>query len=160
VPGRAQRVDCGQPFVVLNDFAHTPDALERMLHAARELTTGKLHILFGCGGDRDRGKRPEMGRIAAALADRITVTSDNPRTENPGDILDQIVAPIGTHDGLLVEVDRTAAIAAAIGIQKAGDTLIVAGKGHERYQIIGTTKHSYDDAEVLRNELRRSGYGQ
>lgn len=160
VPGRAERVDCGQPFVVLNDFAHTPDALERMLHAARELTTGKLHILFGCGGDRDRGKRPEMGRIAAALADRITVTSDNPRTENPGDILDQIVAPIGPHDSLFVEVDRTAAIAAAIGIQKAGDTLIVAGKGHERYQIIGTTKHSYDDAEVLRNELRRSGYGR
>lgn len=160
VPGRAERVDCGQPFVVLNDFAHTPDALERMLRAARELTPGRLHILFGCGGDRDSGKRPEMGRIAGALADRVTVTSDNPRTENPQTILDQIVAPLGARADLSVEVDRTAAIAAAVSVQEAGDTLIIAGKGHERYQIIGTTKHNYDDAEVVRSELMRSGYGQ
>ena len=101
-----------------------------------------------------------MGRIAGALADRVTVTSDNPRTENPQTILDQIVAPLGARADLSVEVDRTAAIAAAVSVQEAGDTLIIAGKGHERYQIIGTTKHNYDDAEVVRSELMRSGYGQ
>ena len=159
VPGRAQRIDCGQPFVVLNDFAHTPDALAHILSAARELTRGKLHVVFGCGGDRDPGKRPEMGRAAAEIADRLTVTSDNPRTEDPQAIIDQITAPLAGSAKLSVVADRTEAIRSALTAVAAGDTLVVAGKGHERYQIIGTTKHGYDDAEVLRQELQRLGYG-
>jgi UDP-N-acetylmuramoyl-L-alanyl-D-glutamate--2,6-diaminopimelate ligase len=159
VPGRAERIDVGQPFVVLNDFAHTPDALVSILSAARELTSGALHVVFGCGGDRDPGKRPQMGRVAAERADRLTVTSDNPRTEDPLRIIEQIVAPLGSLAGLTVEPDRTLAIRSALSLQRPGDTLVVAGKGHERYQIIGTTKHRFDDAEVLREELRHLGYG-
>jgi UDP-N-acetylmuramoyl-L-alanyl-D-glutamate--2,6-diaminopimelate ligase len=159
VPGRAERIECGQPFLVLNDFAHTPDALAHILSAARELTRGELHVVFGCGGDRDPGKRPEMGRAAAAIADRLTVTSDNPRTEDPQAIIDQITAPLAGSNAFSVAVDRTEAIRSALAAVKAGDTLVVAGKGHERYQIIGTSKHRYDDAEVLRQELRRLGHG-
>jgi UDP-N-acetylmuramoyl-L-alanyl-D-glutamate--2,6-diaminopimelate ligase len=116
-------------------------------------------VVFGCGGDRDPGKRPEMGRVAAERADRMTVTSDNPRTEDPARIIAQIVAPLGGSATLSVEPDRTQAIRAALSVQQPGDTLVVAGKGHERYQIIGTTRHRFDDAEVLRKGLRRLGYG-
>jgi UDP-N-acetylmuramoyl-L-alanyl-D-glutamate--2,6-diaminopimelate ligase len=158
VPGRAERIACGQPFVVLNDFAHTPDALARILSAARELTTGTLSVVFGCGGDRDPGKRPQMGSVALDLADDITVTSDNPRTEDPNDIIAEIVGGRSHDSRLTIEPDRTAAIASALGRQQAGDTLVVAGKGHERDQIIGTTRHAFDDAAVIRSELSRLGY--
>jgi UDP-N-acetylmuramoyl-L-alanyl-D-glutamate--2,6-diaminopimelate ligase len=158
VPGRAERIDCGQPFVVINDFAHTPDALARILAAARELTPGALHVVFGCGGDRDPGKRPQMGNVARSSADRVTVTSDNPRTEEPDAIIAQIVAGMPDTTNVEVEPDRTSAIRAALAVQRRGDTLVVAGKGHERYQIIGTTRHRYDDADVLRKELSRLGY--
>jgi UDP-N-acetylmuramoyl-L-alanyl-D-glutamate--2,6-diaminopimelate ligase len=158
VPGRAERIDCGQPFVVINDFAHTPDALARILAAARELTPGALHVVFGCGGDRDPGKRPQMGDVARSGADRVTVTSDNPRTEQPDAIIAQIMAGMPDTTNVEVEPDRTSAIRAALAVQRQGDTLVVAGKGHERYQIIGTTRHRYDDADVLRQELSRLGY--
>jgi UDP-N-acetylmuramoyl-L-alanyl-D-glutamate--2,6-diaminopimelate ligase len=158
VPGRAERVDCGQPFVTLNDFAHTPDALARVLAAARELTAGKLHVVFGCGGDRDPGKRPQMGLTAVAGADRVIVTSDNPRTEDPDKIIEQVVAPVKDSPKLTVEKNREAAIRFALeGMDKA-DTLVVAGKGHERYQIVGSEKRRFDDAEVIRTELHRMGY--
>jgi UDP-N-acetylmuramoyl-L-alanyl-D-glutamate--2,6-diaminopimelate ligase len=159
VPGRAERIDCGQPFVVLNDFAHTPDALAHVLDAARQLTAGQLHVVFGCGGDRDPGKRPVMGQVAYDRADRLTITSDNPRTEDPQSIIDQITEPLGRDAKISVQPDRTQAIRTALAQQEAGDTLIVAGKGHERYQIIGETRHRFDDAEVLRRELSRLGYG-
>jgi len=158
VPGRAERLDSGQPFVVLNDFAHTPDALARILAAARELTSGKLRVVFGCGGDRDPGKRPEMGRIASEIADEVFVTSDNPRTEKPDQIIAQIIAPLGDAQTVTVEPDREQAIAAALAVMAAGDTLVVAGKGHERYQIVGTEKRRFDDAEVIRGALKRMGY--
>jgi UDP-N-acetylmuramoyl-L-alanyl-D-glutamate--2,6-diaminopimelate ligase len=159
VTGRAERIDCGQPFTVLNDFAHTPDALQHILAAARELTGGSLHVVFGCGGDRDPGKRPQMGQVAFESADRVTVTSDNPRTEDPQKILDEITAPLNHRTGLTVQIDRTKAILTALAQQRSGDTLVVAGKGHERYQIIGTTRHVFDDADVIRRELLRLGYG-
>lgn len=158
VPGRAERIDGGQPFVVLNDFAHTPDALARILAAARELTSGSLSVVFGCGGDRDPGKRPLMGQAAVAGADFVMVTSDNPRTEDPMSIIDQILAGINRTEHVEVEPDRTQAISRTIGRQRKGDTLVVAGKGHERYQIIGTTKHRYDDADVIRRELAALGH--
>ncbi len=158
VPGRAERIDCGQPFVVLNDFAHTPDALSRILAASKELTAGSLHVVFGCGGDRDPGKRPIMGQVAQSGADFVTITSDNPRTEDPGKIIEQILAGVSKRDRVDVEPDRTTAIGKALGRLQKGDTLVVAGKGHERYQIIGTTKHRFDDADVIRKELSRLGY--
>jgi len=145
--------------VVLNDFAHTPDALAHVLDAARQLTTGRLHVVFGCGGDRDQGKRPVMGRVAYDRADRLTITSDNPRTEDPQSIIDQIMEPLDRDAMISVQPDRTQAIRTALAQQEAGDTLIVAGKGHERYQIIGQTRHRFDDAEVLRRELSHLGYG-
>jgi len=160
VPGRAQRVDCGQPFTVLNDFAHTPDALLRILTAARELTAGQLHVVFGCGGDRDPGKRPMMGAVAAEHADVVTVTSDNPRTESPEKIIDDILVALAARKHVQVEPDRALAIRAALGKLKATDTLVVAGKGHEQYQIVGTEKKSFDDAQVLRAELNRLGFSR
>jgi len=160
VPGRAQRVDCGQPFVVLNDFAHTPDALLRILTAARELTRGKLHVVFGCGGDRDPGKRPMMGAVASEHADAITVTSDNPRTEAPEKIIADIVGGLRRREHVRVEADRELAIRAALARVEPGDTLVVAGKGHERYQIVGTEKRRFDDATVLEAELNRMGFSR
>jgi UDP-N-acetylmuramoyl-L-alanyl-D-glutamate--2,6-diaminopimelate ligase len=147
VPGRMERLSTS-PCVVLRDYAHTPDALERVLETLRPLTPGRLLVLFGCGGDRDRGKRPIMGRIAAEHADLAFVSSDNPRTEDPERIIDDIVAGMG-GTGYVRIVDRRQAIAAAIGEARAGDTLLLAGKGHETYQVIGTLKHSFDEREIV-----------
>lgn len=151
VPGRMERLAV-EPCVVLRDYAHTPDALERVLETLRPLTAGRLIVLFGCGGDRDRGKRPEMGRIVARLADLAWVTSDNPRTEDPERILDDILAGM---DGAPVRrlVDRRAAIAGALADAGAGDTLVLAGKGHETYQIVGTTKHPFDEKVIVEELL-------
>ena len=121
---------------VFVDYAHTPDALEHALAALRETVTGKLAVVFGCGGDRDRGKRSEMGATAAKLADRLYVTSDNPRGENPQAIVDEIVAGIGSR-GHVVEFDRRRAIERAVAEARPGDAVLVAGKGHETYQIVG-----------------------
>lgn len=154
-PGRLQSIRCGQSFAVLVDYAHTDDAMRNVLTALRPLTTGKLRIVFGCGGDRDRTKRPRMARVAEELADRIYITSDNPRTEEPGDILNEIVAGLGSQEKLVMaEQDRRATIEQALADSEPGDVVLVAGKGHEDYQIIGSTKHHFDDVEECERVLR------
>jgi UDP-N-acetylmuramoyl-L-alanyl-D-glutamate--2,6-diaminopimelate ligase len=152
VPGRMELLS-EQPCAVLRDYAHTPDALERALKTLRPLTRGRLIVLFGCGGDRDRGKRPIMGRIASELSDLAVVTSDNPRTEDPEGILDDIVAGMGSDGQRLRINDRRLAIATALDTAHAGDTLLLAGKGHETYQIIGTAKHPFDERAIVREAL-------
>jgi UDP-N-acetylmuramoyl-L-alanyl-D-glutamate--2,6-diaminopimelate ligase len=149
-PGRLQPVRCGQPFAVLVDYAHTDDALENVLTALRPLTRGKLRVLFGCGGDRDRTKRPRMARTAEKLADVIYVTSDNPRTEDPAGIIDEIVAGLTRSRPATVELDRRKAIERVLGDARVGDVVLLAGKGHENYQIVGTEKRHFDDAEEAR----------
>jgi UDP-N-acetylmuramoyl-L-alanyl-D-glutamate--2,6-diaminopimelate ligase len=146
VAGRLERISSAPP--VLRDYAHTPDALERALASVRPFTPGKVIVVFGAGGDRDRGKRPEMGRVAAALADVCVVTSDNPRTEDPERILDDIVAGMPAAGFLRVE-DRRAAIARAIALATPGDLVLLAGKGHETYQIRGTTSFPFDEAAIV-----------
>jgi UDP-N-acetylmuramoyl-L-alanyl-D-glutamate--2,6-diaminopimelate ligase len=153
VPGRFEPVDEGQAFAVLVDYAHTPDSLENVLQAARGLTAGQLHCVFGCGGDRDRGKRPLMGEIARRLADRVIVTSDNPRSEEPEAIIREILA--GSGEDLAWDVDRRAAITAAIGAAQPGDVVVIAGKGHEQGQeFAGGRKVPFDDVAVARDALR------
>jgi UDP-N-acetylmuramoyl-L-alanyl-D-glutamate--2,6-diaminopimelate ligase len=155
VPGRFESVDEGQPFTVLVDYSHKPGALEAVLRTARELTTERLICVFGCGGDRDRGKRPQMGRIAAALADVAIVTSDNPRSEDPRAIIEEILA--GTESELEVEPDRREAIARAIETAGPGDVVVIAGKGHEQGQQFRDRTVPFDDREVAREALRRLG---
>jgi UDP-N-acetylmuramoyl-L-alanyl-D-glutamate--2,6-diaminopimelate ligase len=152
VAGRMERLD-GDGVAVVVDYAHTPDALESALCALRETTRGSLAVVFGCGGDRDRGKRPEMGAVAARLADRIYVTSDNPRSEDPQSIVDAIVKGIGDR-GHFVELDRRCAIERAIADASAADVVLIAGKGHENYQIVGDRILPFDDATVAREALR------
>jgi UDP-N-acetylmuramoyl-L-alanyl-D-glutamate--2,6-diaminopimelate ligase len=162
VPGRFERVDShGHPLAVVVDYAHTPDALGRALQALRTLAAARLIVVFGCGGDRDRKKRPLMGQVAARGADVVVVTSDNPRTEVPESIVDQIVAGVAREPidrvaltalgnvgkGYAVEIDRRTAIAAAIRAARSGDIVLVAGKGHEDYQILGKEKTHFDDRE-------------
>jgi UDP-N-acetylmuramoyl-L-alanyl-D-glutamate--2,6-diaminopimelate ligase len=158
VPGRFEPVDEGQPFGVLVDYAHTPDALENVLRAARPLAGGnRVLCVFGCGGDRDRAKRPLMGEIAARLADVVVVTSDNPRSEDPRAILDEIVTGIERED-ILVEEDRAVAIATAIGQARAGDIVVIAGKGHEQGQEFRDgVKVPFDDVAVARTALQGVG---
>ena len=155
VPGRMEHIGGGDIDVVV-DYSHTPDSLEHALHALRETTTHTLSVVFGCGGDRDRGKRPEMGRVAAQLADRIYVTSDNPRTEDPQAIVDEIVAGTGTHERS-VDLDRRSAILRAVNDAQPGDVVLIAGKGHETYQIIGDRVLPFDDAAVVREALAARG---
>jgi UDP-N-acetylmuramoyl-L-alanyl-D-glutamate--2,6-diaminopimelate ligase len=153
VPGRLERVDCGQPFQVYVDFAHTDDALRRAISAVRTVTAGKVIIVFGAGGDRDKVKRPLMGR-AAALADEAIITSDNPRSEDPYHIVDQILSGFsGMGLEPTVLIDRKEAIQAAIRRAQPGDAVIVAGKGHEREQILGDRRIPFDDAAVCREAL-------
>ncbi|HET9105282.1 MAG TPA: UDP-N-acetylmuramoyl-L-alanyl-D-glutamate--2,6-diaminopimelate ligase [Solirubrobacteraceae bacterium] len=153
VPGRFETVDAGQTFAVVVDYAHTPDSLDNVLRAARDLTEGSLHVVFGCGGDRDRGKRPQMGEIAARLADHVIVTSDNPRSEDPEAIIAEILTGIsGTVDH---EVDRKTAIARALRSAEAGDVVVIAGKGHEQGQEFEHgRKLPFDDVTVARDILR------
>ena len=159
VPGRFEPIDEGQGFAVLVDYAHTPDSIENVLRAARRLTEGKLISVFGAGGDRDKAKRPLMGRAGGVLSDRAVVTSDNPRSEDPEAIVAEVAA--GACEGeaeLIVEVDRHAAIALALGRAKPGDTVVIAGKGHEQGQEFeGGRKVPFDDREVAREELRKLG---
>jgi UDP-N-acetylmuramoyl-L-alanyl-D-glutamate--2,6-diaminopimelate ligase len=153
VPGRFQPVDEGQDFLVLVDYAHTPDSLENVLRAARELTHNRVHVVFGAGGDRDRGKRPLMGEIARRLADRVIVTSDNPRSEDPEAIVDAILA--GAGPDVEHNVDRRDAIEQAIAGAGRGDVVVIAGKGHEQGQEFeGGRKLPFDDATVAREALR------
>jgi UDP-N-acetylmuramoyl-L-alanyl-D-glutamate--2,6-diaminopimelate ligase len=159
VPGRMERVDAGQPFAVIVDYAHTPDALERVLGAARAATAGRLIAVFGCGGDRDRKKRPMMGRLATRIADRTWITSDNPRSEAPDDIVAEIAAGAREGGGRFdIEVDRRAAIEAALGAAGPGDTVVIAGKGHEPYQILRDRTIHFDDREEAARVLGALGY--
>jgi UDP-N-acetylmuramoyl-L-alanyl-D-glutamate--2,6-diaminopimelate ligase len=151
VPGRFDRVDEGQPFTVLVDYAHTPGALESMLESARGLTRGKVICVFGAGGDRDRAKRPQMGRVVTELADVALVTSDNPRSEDPAAIAAEIVAGLEVE----VELDRRVAIERALELARDGDVVVIAGKGHEQGQEIAGRKLPFDDHEVAREALRR-----
>jgi UDP-N-acetylmuramoyl-L-alanyl-D-glutamate--2,6-diaminopimelate ligase len=139
---------------VLVDYAHTPDGLASALGACRPFTNGRLICVFGCGGDRDRSKRPQMGAIAAQLADRVVVTSDNPRTEDPQRILEDVLAGIPAGTSLQVEADRASAIATAIAEAAPSDLVLIAGKGHEDYQILGTTKIHFDDREEASRALQ------
>jgi UDP-N-acetylmuramoyl-L-alanyl-D-glutamate--2,6-diaminopimelate ligase len=156
-PGRLQAVRLGQPFAVLVDYAHTDDALENVLTALRPLTRGKLRVLFGCGGDRDRTKRPRMARTAEKLADALYVTSDNPRTEDPQSILEEVVAGLSqiARHRATVEIDRRTAIERILGDAGPGDVVLIAGKGHENYQIIGTEKRHFDDVEEATRAIQR-----
>jgi UDP-N-acetylmuramoyl-L-alanyl-D-glutamate--2,6-diaminopimelate ligase len=160
-PGRLERVADPRGVTVLVDYAHTPDALANVLDALRPITEGRLIVVFGCGGDRDAGKRPLMGRAAAEGADLVVVTSDNPRTEDPAAIVEAIVPGVRAGgklerttlegddaDGFVVEIDRERAIGIALRAARTGDTVLLAGKGHEDYQIVGTTKRHFDDREV------------
>jgi UDP-N-acetylmuramoyl-L-alanyl-D-glutamate--2,6-diaminopimelate ligase len=153
VPGRLEPVEEGQGFAVLVDYAHTPDSLENVLRAARELTAGRLHVVFGAGGDRDRDKRPLMGAAAVQNADRVIVTSDNPRSEDPAAIIEQILA--GSGDDVEHEVDRRKAIGLAIDTAADGDVVVIAGKGHEQGQEFEDgRKEPFDDVTVAREALR------
>ena len=159
VPGRFEPVIAGQPFRVIVDYAHTDDALEKVLRSARDLTSRRLIVVFGCGGERDRTKRPLMGKIAARDSDYAFVTSDNPRGEDPMAIIHEI------EDGMRgaeyrVIVDRREAIRAALADAKEGDTVVIAGKGHEAYQTIGTTSYPFDDRVVARELLHELNAGR
>jgi len=154
VPGRLQPVEEDQGFAVLVDYAHKPGALESVLDAARDLTRGRVIVVFGAGGDRDRGKRPIMGEVAGRLADEVVITSDNPRSEDPDAIVAEIVAGVGRED-VRVEPDRRAAIELAVSLARDGDVLLVAGKGHEQGQeLAGGRKVPFDDVAVAREALR------
>jgi len=173
VPGRLEKVANDRGITILVDYAHSPDALEKVLGAVRPLAQGKLISVFGCGGDRDRGKRPLMGEIAARLSDFVVLTSDNPRTEEPLAILDEVEAGVKKTPlkrlalsefgrrlrspepacGYILEADRRKAIGIAIGAASAGDLVLIAGKGHEDYQILGANKIHFDDREVAREAV-------
>jgi len=176
VPGRLEKIANPRGAAVLVDYAHSPDALEKVLQVVRQLTGGKLITVFGCGGDRDRGKRPLMGEIAARLSDVAVLTSDNPRTEEPTAILadieagvrqvgiakldgSQLAAGASARRGYYVEADRRAAIHLAIALASAGDAVLIAGKGHEDYQILGMTKIHFDDREVAREAIAARANG-
>src|SRR2546429_4647411 len=157
VAGRFEQVRAGQPFLVVVDYAHTPDALERVLTTARKITSGRLGVVFGCGGDPDRTKRPIMGEIAARLADRAWITSDNPRSEDPDAIIAEIAAGVARvwreRERYARLADRHAAIGSALAWARPRDPLVIAGKGHETYQIVGTDVLPFDDREVARRLL-------
>jgi len=155
VPGRFESIDEGQPFDVIVDYAHKPLALESVLRAARELANGRVICVFGCGGDRDRDKRPQMGRIAAELADVVIVTNDNPRSEDPQSIIDAIVA--GAGDAAEVEQDRAAAITRAVELAGPGDVVVIAGKGAEQGQEFANRTVPFDDRDAAREALRTLG---
>ncbi|MGI9033115.1 MAG: UDP-N-acetylmuramoyl-L-alanyl-D-glutamate--2,6-diaminopimelate ligase [Acidimicrobiales bacterium] len=158
VPGRFQKVDSGQPFTIVVDYAHSPDSLEQALLAARRGAAadgGRVVVVFGCGGDRDRAKRPVMGEVASRLADVAILTSDNPRSEDPAEIITQVRAGVTRPEVLVVEPDRRKAIATALSSARAGDIVVVAGKGHEATQVWGDTVVPFDDAAVIRAELER-----
>ena len=161
VPGRFERVSSGQDFTVVVDYAHTEDALLRLLTAAQALKTGRIITVFGCGGDRDRGKRPKMGRAAVEYSDVVVLTSDNPRTEDPMAILREVEAGVRdalerrSHVQYHLVPDRREAIVAAIREAHRGDMVLIAGKGHEDYQIIGTKKFHFDDREVAREAIQQ-----
>jgi UDP-N-acetylmuramoyl-L-alanyl-D-glutamate--2,6-diaminopimelate ligase len=156
VPGRMERILAGQDFNIWIDYGHTPHAFERLLKTARRLTKGRLFFLFGCGGDRDQGKRPLMGKVASQYADLIFLTEDNPRSEDPRAIIQQIIHGMEDKGKVQVVVDRKEGIRKALEIARSGDTLVLAGKGHEDYQIIGDEKIHFSDKETVLELLNAS----
>ena len=155
VPGRMERVDEGQDYLVIVDYAHSPASLENLLETARQLPHQKIITVFGCGGDRDRAKRPVMGEIAARLSDVVIATSDNPRSEDPDAILREIEPGLRQGSGnYRIEPDRRAAIHEAINMAGTDDIVIIAGKGHEAYQLVSGRKSDFDDREVAREMIR------
>jgi UDP-N-acetylmuramoyl-L-alanyl-D-glutamate--2,6-diaminopimelate ligase len=160
IPGRMEVVPSGLPFAAVIDYAHTPAGLDGALSAARELAgPARVICLFGCGGDRDRGKRPEMGAVAARRADAVVLTSDNPRSEDPMVIIDQIRSGIGVATELVVEPDRAEAIRVAVTRARPGDVVVVAGKGHETTQVIGGRELPFDDRDELARALAERSAG-
>jgi UDP-N-acetylmuramoyl-L-alanyl-D-glutamate--2,6-diaminopimelate ligase len=160
VPGRFERIDEGQPFLVVVDYAHTDDALKNVLRTARELTRERLIVLFGCGGERDRTKRPRMGEAAGTLADFVVLTSDNPRSEDPLLIMaDALVGLQRTGTPYIAEIDRAVAVRKALEEAREGDVVVLAGKGHETYQILKEGKVDFDDRDLARKVLAQMGYG-
>lgn len=158
VPGRFEQVEVGQPFLAAVDYAHTPDGLEQLLLAGRELVSdGRLIVVFGAGGDRDRTKRGPMGEVAGRLADVVIITTDNPRHEDPAAIIDDVQEGIVTSPVVMIEPDRAAAIRSGASLARAGDVLLIAGKGHETTQTVGDTVTHFDDREVLRDALLALG---
>ena len=158
VPGRLQAVRMGQPFGVYVDYAHTPDALEKLLTSLREFQPKNLRIVFGCGGDRDKTKRPIMGTVASKQADVVYVTSDNPRSEKPGEIIKDILRGITDKKRCIVIEDRAQAIKTALGQATDGDIVVIAGKGHEDYQIIGSVRKYFSDFDAAGSALSKLGY--
>ncbi|MEW6108673.1 MAG: UDP-N-acetylmuramoyl-L-alanyl-D-glutamate--2,6-diaminopimelate ligase [Nitrospirota bacterium] len=154
IRGRFEKVDMGQKFLAVIDYAHTEDALERLIFTARGLTKGKIITVFGCGGDRDRGKRPKMGAVATRLSDFVIITSDNPRSEEPGEIIKEIEAG-AVRRNYLVEPDRRDAVKRSVVMASEGDIVIIAGKGHETYQDIGGKRFKFSDREVLAEAIRQ-----
>ena len=161
VPGRFERVDEGQPFLLVVDYAHTDDALRNVISVARGLSPKRVITLFGCGGDRDRAKRPLMGAAAAEASNFVVLTSDNPRSEDPIAIMNDALVGLRRFDTPhLLEPDREKAIGAALRQAKPGDIIILAGKGHEPYQVLKDRTISFDDREVARKILKKLGYGK
>jgi UDP-N-acetylmuramoyl-L-alanyl-D-glutamate--2,6-diaminopimelate ligase len=162
VPGRMERVEAGQPFVVLADYAHTDDALKNLLQTLRDLQPRRVITVFGCGGDRDRSKRPLMGAVAARLSDVLFLTSDNPRTEDPAAITRDVEAGIKPELGLAKEyhcvLERREALKAALQMAQAGDVVVAAGKGHEREQLLGPVRRPFHDPTVLKELLGELGW--
>jgi UDP-N-acetylmuramoyl-L-alanyl-D-glutamate--2,6-diaminopimelate ligase len=159
VPGRFERIDCGQPFLVAVDYAHTDDALRNAIQVAREMTKGRVITLFGCGGDRDRAKRPLMGMAAGELSDFVVLTSDNPRSEDPLDIINDALVGLGRFDTPhIAEPDRAKGIRRALEAARQGDVVLIAGKGHETYQVLKDRTIHFDDREIARETLRSLGY--
>ncbi|MCX5688064.1 MAG: UDP-N-acetylmuramoyl-L-alanyl-D-glutamate--2,6-diaminopimelate ligase [Candidatus Omnitrophica bacterium] len=158
LPGRLESVDCGQNFSVYVDYAHTEDGLTNVIKSLRELKPARLVSVFGCGGDRDRTKRPEMGKISTELSDTVFITSDNPRTEEPMNIINEIIKGIGVKkDNYIIELDRFNAIKKAVLEAREGDIVLIAGKGHETYQIFKDTTIPFDDREVVKRILKEAG---
>ncbi len=160
VPGRMEAVDCGQPFALFVDYAHSPDALQRAIRSLRPLTKGKVLVMFGCGGERDKTKRPQMGKIASEEADKVFITSDNPRTEDPTTITEEIYAGVWVEDRPKVKVivSRREATLAILREATAGDIVLLAGKGSEWYQEINNIRHNYDDRIVAAEALHEVGF--
>jgi len=156
IPGRMERIQAGQEFNILIDYAHTPYALEKLLKAVRRLTEGRLFVVFGCGGDRDQGKRPQMGKAASLWADRIFLTEDNPRSEDPQKIIEEIVGGVENKEKVEIIIDRKEGIKKALKMAKRGDTLVLVGKGHEDYQIKKDQKFHFSDKETVLELLQTS----
>ncbi len=160
VPGRLQEISCGQPFKVYVDYAHTDDALKNVLTVLRELTRGKIITLFGCGGNRDTFKRPRMGKVASELSDYVIITTDNPRSESPQDIAEEVIkgVPKNKLDKTYIILDRQEAIKKAISLAEENDTVLLAGKGHETYQIFKNMVQQFDDREIVKKILVETGH--